>query len=65
MTNMLCWVTLRIDNSRRGAVHVLWNFSRSKIATTACDISNERAYFSACVDANDILIDLKLTRRQI
>ena len=56
---------LRIDNSRRGAVHVLWNFSRTKIATTACDRSNERAYFSACVDANGTLIDLELKRRQI
>ena len=26
------WNDLRIDNSRHGAVHVLWNFSRIKIA---------------------------------
>ena len=58
-------VELRIDNSRRGAAHVLWNFSRTKIATTACDRSNERAYFSACVDANGILIDLELKKRHI
>ena len=38
-----------IDNSRRGAIHVLWDFSRTKIAITSCDRSNERAYFSACV----------------
>ena len=56
---------LRIDNSRRGAVHVLWNFSRTKIATTASDISNKRAFFSACVDANGILINLELKKRQI
>ena len=48
---------LRIDNSRRGAVHVLWNFSRTMIATTSCDSSNERAYFSTCVDVNGILIN--------
>ena len=45
---------LRIDDSRRGAVHVLWNFSRTKISTKSCDRSNERAYFSACVDAYGI-----------
>ena len=49
----------------RGAVHVLWNFSRTLIATTSCDISNERAYSSACVDANNILINLELKKRQI
>ena len=50
---------LRIDNSHRGAVQVSWNFSRTKIATSsyACDRSNESAYFSACVDANGILIN--------
>ena len=52
-------LSLRIDNSCRGAVHVLWNFSRTKIATTSCDRSNKRAYFSACVDANGILISLE------
>ena len=56
---------LRIDNSRRGALHVLWNFSRTKIATTLCDTSNERAYFSACVDANGIVIHLELKKRPI
>ena len=55
---------LRIDNSRRGAVHVLWNFSRTKIARMSCDRSNERA-FSACVDANGILINLELKERHI
>ena len=56
---------LRIDNSCRGAVHVLWNFSKTKIATTSCDRSNERAYLSACVDANGILINLELKKGQI
>ena len=56
---------LRIDNSHHGAVHVLWNISRTKIATTSCDRSNERAYFSACVDANGILINLESEKRQI
>ena len=31
----------------------------------ASDRSNERAYFSACVDANGILINLGLKKRQI
>ena len=56
---------LRIGNSRRGAVHVLWNISRTKIATTSYDRSNERAYFSACVYASGILINLELKKRQI
>ena len=56
---------LRIDNSRHGAVQVLWNFSRTKIATMSCDRSNESAYLSACVDANGILINLELKERQI
>ena len=29
------------------------------------DRSNERAYFSACVDASGILINLELEKRQI
>ena len=41
---------LRIDNSRRGRIHSLWHISRTTKATTSCDISNERTYFSACVD---------------
>ena len=58
---------LRINNSHRGAVQVLWNHSRTKIATTlyACDRSNESAYFSASVDANGILINLELKKKQI
>ena len=40
---------LRIDNSRHGRMHSLWNISRTTKATS-CDISNERADFSACVD---------------
>ena len=35
------------------------------IATTASDKSNERAYFSACVDAIGILMNLELKKRQI
>ena len=58
-------LSLRIDNSRHGVVHVLWNFSRTKISTKSCDRSNERAYFSACVDANGILINLELKKIQI
>ena len=54
--NMNC-THLRIDNSRRGAVHVVWNFSRTMKATTSCDSSNESAYFSTCVDVNGILIN--------
>ena len=42
--------TLRIDNSRHGRIHNLWNISRTTKATTSCNISNERAYFSACGD---------------
>ena len=56
---------VRIDNSRFGAVHVLWIISRTKIATMLYDRSNKRAYFSACVDASDILINLELEKRQI
>ena len=52
-------ILLRIDNSPRSAVHVIWNFSRTKIAKT----SNERAYFSACVDLNGILMNLELKNR--
>ena len=59
-----CSLTLRIDNSRRGAVHVLWNISRTKIAKPSYDRSNKRAYFSACVDGSGILITLKFKKRQ-
>ena len=45
---------LRIDNSRRGRIHSLWDISRTTKASTSCDISNERADFSACVDISDI-----------
>ena len=43
---------LRIDNSRHDAIPVLWYISRTTIATTSCDISNEWAHFSACLGAN-------------
>ena len=43
-------IDLRIDNSRHGRIHSLWNISRSTKATTSYDISNERADFPACVD---------------
>ena len=56
---------IRIDNSSRGVVNVLWNFSRTKIATMSCDRSNERAFLSACVDANGMLMNLELKKRQI
>ena len=46
----LSLVNLRIDNSRRGRIHSLWDISRTTRATTLCDISNERADFSACDD---------------
>ena len=45
-------VHLRIDNSRRGRIHSLWNISRNTKATTSCDTSNERADFSACADVS-------------
>ena len=57
---MLLCIHLRIDNSRRGAVNVLWNISRTKIATMSYDRSNERACLSACVDASGFLINLEL-----
>ena len=38
---------LRIDNSRRGRIPVLRNILRTTIATKSCDISYERAIFSA------------------
>ena len=43
----------------------LCNFSRTKIATTSCDRSNERACFSVYVDANGILMSLELKKTQI
>ena len=55
---------LRIDNSRRGAIHVVCDISRTRIAITSCDRSNERAYFSACVGANDILMKFHLKKGQ-
>ena len=53
-----------IDNSRRGAIHALCNISRTKIAKTSYNRSNERAYFSACVGANGILMKVDLKKRQ-
>ena len=44
------YLILRIANSRRGRIYSLWNISITTKATTSCDISNERADFSACVD---------------
>ena len=55
---------LRLDNSRRGAIHVLCDISRTKIAITSCDTSNERAYFSARDGANGILMKFELKERQ-
>ena len=34
----------------------LWNFSRAKIDTTSCDISNEWAAYLACAGAKGTLI---------
>ena len=45
---------LRIDNSRRDKIHSLWNISRITKATTSCDISNEMADLSACVDISGL-----------
>ena len=53
----------RIDNSRRGAIHVLCDISRTKKAITSCNRSNERASFSACVGANGILLKFDLRNR--
>ena len=61
---LCCLLHLRIDNSRRGAIHVLCDISRTKIAITSCDRSNKRAYFSACVGANGILMKFDLKKRQ-
>ena len=44
----------QMDNSRRGRIHSLWNISRTTKATTSCDISNERADSSACVDISGL-----------
>ena len=54
---------LRIDNSCRGAIHVLWDFSRTKIAIISCDRSNEREYSFACVGTNGILMKFHLKKR--
>ena len=61
----LILLDLRIDNSRRAAIHVLWDISRTKIAITSCGRSNERAFFSACVGANGILVNFDLKKWQI
>ena len=45
---------LRIDNSRRGRIHSLWDISRTTKATTSCEISNERAAFRAYVDVSGL-----------
>ena len=45
---------LRIDNSRRGRIHPLWNISRTTKAGTSCYISNERAEFSAYLSVSRI-----------
>ena len=49
-TSKKCYLFSRIDNSRCGRIYSLWNISRTTKATTSCDISNENADFSACVD---------------
>ena len=64
-TTCLKRMSLRIDNSRRGAIHVLWDISRTKIVIKSCDRSNERAYFSACVGRLVFLMKFDLKKRQI
>ena len=56
---------LRIDNSRHGRIHSLWNISRTTKATTSCDISNERADFSACVDIRGCWMKFDLKKKQV
>ena len=56
---------IRIDNSHLGAIHVLWDISRTKIVIKSRDRSKERAYFSACVGAIGILMKFDLKKRQI
>ena len=46
---------LRIDNSRHGMIHVLWNISRTTIATKPYDISCERENSIAYVGVSIIL----------
>ena len=53
------------DNSRHGAIPLLWYISRTTIATTSCDISNERAHYSACLRANGVLMTFYSKKRQI
>ena len=57
-------MALRIDNSRHGVIPVLWCISRTNILTTSCDISNERAHFSACLGANSILMTFYSKKQQ-
>ena len=56
---------LRIDNSRHGAIPVLWYIPRTTIATTSCEISNERAHFSSCLGFNGILMTFYSKKWQI
>ena len=56
---------LRIDNSRHGAVHVLWFISATTVATTSCDISNERAHFSANLSVSGNFMTFYQKKHQI
>ena len=56
------FVDLRIDNSCRGGIHVLQNILRTTIATKSCDISYERAYFSAYVGASFMVLKINLKK---
>ena len=56
---------LRIDNSCHGAIHVLWYISRNTVAAISCDLSNERAQFSAYVGASGILMTFYPKKHQI
>ena len=51
------------DNSRHGTTPVLWYISRT--TTASCDISNERAHYSAYLRANGVLTTFYSKKRQI
>ena len=53
---------LRIDNSRRSRIHVLWNISETTIAIKSCDISYERAFFPVYCGACFMLLKIDLKK---
>ena len=48
--------------SHLGRILVLWNISRTNIATKSCDISYERANYSAYVGASCRLLKVNLKK---